>query len=387
MKRKCLLTAVLLTVFAIRIEPAVSYGNDDIYRQMELFADGFTIVRNDYVEDAEPKKLVYGAMRGMLASLDDYSEFLDPSEYREMMVDAKGEFGGIGVEIGMKDGALTVVTPIAGTPAEDKDIRPGDRLVFIDGKSTLEMSIDDSVKLMRGKPGTTVKLTILRQGEKEAFDVVIKRAVIKIESVKTAKLIDGLKIGYVRLAEFQSNTASDLESALKALEAASMKCLILDLRNNPGGLFEAALGVSELFLAGGLPIVSVRSRNSKDGELFTSRARRARSELPLIVLVNEGSASASEIVAGAVQDNKRGIVAGARTFGKASVQAVIPLKDGSALRLTTALYFTPSGRMIKKEGIIPDVVFNKSQDVVDDDKDEGLDQAVALMKNMVPDVS
>lgn len=331
---------------------------DNLYDQVELFADAIGIVKTDYVEETDPKKMIYGSLKGMLESLDDYSQFMEPEEYNEIRVETKGEFGGLGVEISMREGILTVITPIDGTPAQAAGVMPADKIVKIDGKITRDMTMSDAVKLMRGKPGTTVTLTVWREKEERVLDIPIKRAMIQIHSVRKAELIED-KIGYIKLIEFQENTIQDLEDALRKLEKQGMEELILDLRNNPGGILDGALEVSERFLSKDKVIVSIKGRDGK-GEEFKSSGRFVHPDYPLIVMVNEGSASASEIVAGAVQDNKRGIILGAKSFGKASVQTVVPLRDGSALRITTAYYYTPSGRLIKSEGIMPDVVIEET---------------------------
>lgn len=362
----------LLVAAAIAIAASVAIGGPapekvadkakskaGLYEQVELFADALSTVRTDYVEEVDSKKLIYGALKGMLESLDDYSQFMEPDEYKEIQVETKGEFGGVGIEISMKDGVLTVITPLAGTPAEGAGLKPNDKIVKIDGKITKNISLNDSVKLMRGKPGTTVTFTIWREGAREVFDVKLTRAIIKVHSIKKSELIAD-KIGYIRLVEFQENTARDLDEALKKLESQGMDALIIDLRNNPGGLLDGAIDVAERFLQKDRTIVSIRARDAKQNQVFKSSGRFVRKQYPLVVIVNEGSASASEIVAGAVKDNKRGIVLGVKTFGKASVQTVLPLKDGSALRLTTAVYLTPSGTLIKGEGIAPDVVVERA---------------------------
>lgn len=333
-------------------------SRSDLYNQVELFSDAVSIIRSDYVDEVDPKKLIYGAMRGMLESLDDFSQFMDADEYSEIKLETKGEFGGVGIEIGMRDGILTVIAPIAGTPAEASGIKAGDKIVRIDGKITKNLQLSEAVKGMRGKPGTTITLTIWREKEGKVFDVTLKRAMIIIHSVKISKLLqDG--IGYIKLIEFQENTPSDLDIALKKLEGQGMKALILDLRNNPGGLLDTSVDVAERFLPKGAVIVSIKSRNKEEDVIFKSGGRLARLGFPLVVVVNGGSASASEIVAAAIQGNKRGVVLGTKTFGKASVQTVIPLKDGSAVRLTTAAYLTPSGKLIRGQGIAPDVVVEK----------------------------
>lgn len=330
-------------------------AKSDLYNQLELFADAISIVRSDYVDEVDSKKLMYGAMRGMLSGLDDYSQFMDPQEFEEIKSETKGEFGGIGTEIVIKDGILTVITPLVGTPAETAGIKPGDKVVKINGKITRDITLDNAVEEMRGKPGSTVTLTIWREKDQKIISMPIKRAIIKIQSVKKAELVDG-KIGYIRLVEFQDSTRRELDDALKKLESQGMDSLILDLRYNPGGVLDGAIDVAERFLAKDKKIVSIKARAPEQETIIKSSGKFTRPEYPLIVIVNEGSASAAEIVSGAIQDNRRGLILGTKTYGKASVQTVIPLKDGSALRLTTASYLTPSGKLIKEKGIIPDVV-------------------------------
>ncbi len=364
-------------------------SKSDLYGQLELFADAISLIRTDYVDEVDSKKLIYGAMRGMLSNLDDYSQFMDPEEFEEIKSETKGEFGGVGTEISLKDGSLTVITPISGTPAYAAGIKPGDKIVKIDGRLTKSITLNDAVKEMRGKPGTTVTLTIWREKGQKVIDIPIKRAIIKIRSVKNAELIDD-KIGYIKLAEFQDNTARDLDEALKKLESQGMDSLIFDLRYNPGGVLDGAVDVSERFLPKDKLIVSIKSRTPEQNALFKSSGKFTHPNYPIIVLVNEGSASASEIVSGAIQDNKRGLILGTKTYGKASVQTVIPLKDGSALRLTTASYLTPSGKLIKGQGIAPDVVVELRENKVENseepedkeklERDNQLDSAVNLMK-------
>lgn len=362
----------LLVVLVMLVAATVAVGGPDtkkavreesdsktmLYKQIELFADAVSAVRGEYVEEVDSQKLVYGAMKGMLSSLDDYSQFMEPDEFQEIQVETKGKFGGVGIEISVRDGIITIISPLAGTPAEAAGLLPKDKIVKIDGKVTKDMTLSDAVKLMRGKPGTKVTLTIWREDEERVFDVPLKRAMIEVHSVKKADFIED-KIGYIRLVEFQENTAKDLDQALKKLESQQMDALILDLRNNPGGLLDGAINVSERFLPADQEIVSIKARDTEEDTVFKSSGKFVRPDYPLVVLVNGGSASASEIVAGAVRDNKRGIILGTKTFGKASVQTVLPLKDGSALRITTAHYFTPSGKLIKGEGVVPDVVVEK----------------------------
>jgi carboxyl-terminal processing protease len=366
-------------------------SKEDLYNQIELFSDAISAIRSEYVDDVDSKKAMYGALRGMLSSLDDYSQFMDPDEYRELTSEAKGEYGGIGVEITLKDGILTVITPMAGTPAEEAGIRPGDKIVRINGRTTENVTLNDSVKIMRGEPGTQITLTIWRDKDEKILDISVKRANIKIDSIEDAYLIES-KIGYIRLVEFQEHCARDLETALKKLENDGMDSLILDLRNNPGGLLESAVEVSEKFIPMDRIIVSTKSRSPSQNAVYKSRGILTHREYPLVVLVNEGSASASEIVAAAIQDNKRGVILGAKTFGKGFVQTVIPLKDDSALRLTTAAYLTPGGMSINKEGITPDVIVEQEEpkdgkelsldifEKVENDKDAKKSAASAKLK-------
>ncbi|OGX38825.1 MAG: hypothetical protein A3C53_06965 [Omnitrophica WOR_2 bacterium RIFCSPHIGHO2_02_FULL_68_15] len=328
---------------------------DETYAQLELFTDALGIVQTEYVDDAAPQEIIYSAIEGMIGALDRHSQFLRPDEYEEMRVETKGQFGGLGVEIGIKEGLLTVVAPIDGTPADAAGLEPGDRIVKIDGQFTRGISLHDAVQKLRGKPGSRVVLTILREPEDALTDVILTRAIVKIQSVKDARLLDE-KIGYVRIAEFQENTAQDLEQALAALEREGMAALVLDLRRNPGGLLDSAVAVAEKFLPKGVKVVFTRGRHEDQNLEFSAQAAQPHLGFPMVVLVDNGSASASEIVAGALQDHKRAILLGVKTFGKGSVQTVIPLKDGSAVRLTTSKYYTPSGRAIHGEGIIPDVV-------------------------------
>ena len=329
-------------------------GNEEIYKELELFEHALSIVRSDYVESPDAKQLIYGALKGMLGTLDPYSQFLDPDSYNELKVETEGEFGGLGIEITIKDELLTVITPIDDTPAFTAGLRSGDRIIKIDGELTRGVTLLEAVKKLRGKPGTKVSLTILREGEEQLKEFTLERAIIKIQSVREAKLLEN-NIGYVRLSEFREQTTKDLTHALEQLKGQSMDSLILDLRNNPGGLLDEAISVSELFLDRQQLIVTTKGRLRNQNLEFHVRVDGIVNVIPLVVLVNEGSASASEIVAGAIQDHHRGVILGTKSHGKASVQTIFPLKDGSALRLTTSKYFTPSGRSIHGQGIPPDV--------------------------------
>ncbi len=333
-------------------------SGENLYAQLELFADAISVIKSDYVDEADSKKLIYGALKGLLGSLDDYSQFMDPDEYKDIKAEAKGEFAGIGIELNLKDGILTVIAPISGSPADQAGVMAGDRIVKIGGRITKKMTLDDAVRNLRGDPGTTVKLTLWREKEDRIIDLAIKRSMVKVESVKKYSILEE-RIGYIKLIEFQENTPADLDKALAKLKSEGMDSLILDLRDNPGGLLDTSVAVAEKFLPMNSVIVSTKSRAAGQSLEFRAKVLNPYVDFPIAALINEGSASASEILAGAIQDNRRGIVVGAKSFGKGSVQTVIPMRDGSALKLTTASYFTPSGRSINGEGIIPDVIVEK----------------------------
>lgn len=328
---------------------------DELFKQVELFSDTLVIVQTDYVTEVSPHDLIYGALKGMLASLDPHSQFLDPETYNELKVDTEGKFGGLGIEITVKDGLLTVVTPIEDTPAWRAGLKANDRIVKIGNELTRDMTITDAVKKLRGKVGEPVNISILRESEKKLLDFRIVRDTIKIRDIKDAKII-AQGIGYVRLIEFRENTVKELVIALDRLKKDGMKAFILDLRNNPGGLLDIAVKVCERFIEKGKILLSTQGRINTQNLEFISRANDPILDLPMVVLINEGSASGSEIVAGCLQDYKRAIILGIRSFGKGSVQTVIPLRDGSALRLTTSKYFTPLGREIHNKGVTPDIV-------------------------------
>jgi carboxyl-terminal processing protease len=323
------------------------------YEELKVFTEALSLVRKNYVEDVEPKILVYSAIKGMLSSLDPHSAFMTPDMYKEMQVDTKGEFGGLGIQIGIKDGMLTVIAPIEDTPAYRAGIKAGDKIVKINDELTKDMSLHDAVSKMRGAPSTSVKITILREGLKETKDFTIVREIIKIKSVKSKLLEDN--IGYIKLIQFQEMTSKDLSLAMDKLMKDHIDSLILDLRNNPGGLLNSAVDVSSHFLPSDKLVVYIKDRKGERTEYFSEK-NGSNFTLPMVVLVNEGSASASEIVAGALKDWNRAVLIGTQTFGKGSVQSVVPLTDGSAIRLTTALYYTPKGISIQTTGITPDIV-------------------------------
>ena len=322
------------------------------YQQLENFSDALNIIDKYYVEKVELEDLINGAIQGMLQNLDPHSSYMDKETYKEFKVETKGEFGGLGITIGMRDKILTVISPIEDTPADKAGIKAGDKIIKIDDKSTANITLDEAVKKLRGKPGTNVKITILRDGVEKPFDVTITRAIIKIQAVKS-KMIDD--IAYIRLTNFKEDASREIMDALKKLSKNNYKGIILDLRNNPGGLLTEAVNVANLFLDSGKTVVFTKDRDGKENHLKTSMFADFDDSTPLVVLINEGSASASEIVAGALQDYRRAVIIGQTSFGKASVQTIIPLSDGSAIKLTTARYYTPKGRSIQGVGIKPDI--------------------------------
>jgi carboxyl-terminal processing protease len=340
---------ILIGKWAVKSVDAEGEG----YEELKVFTEALTLVRKNYVEDVEPKTLVYSAIKGMLNSLDPHSAFMTPDMYKEMQVDTKGEFGGLGIQIGIKDGMLTVIAPIEDTPAYEAGIKAGDKIVKINNEPTKEMSLHDAVSKMRGAPSTSVVITILREGWKETKDFTIVREIIKIKSVKSKLLEDN--IGYIKLIQFQEMTSKDLSLAMDNLMKEHIDSLILDLRNNPGGLLNSAVDVSSHFLPPDKLVVYIKDKKGERTE-YNSEKSEPNFTLPMVVLVNEGSASASEIVAGALKDWNRAVLIGTQTFGKGSVQSVVPLSDGSAIRLTTALYYTPKGISIQTTGITPDIV-------------------------------
>lgn len=332
----------------------VKADSSEIYRNIEIFTDVLRKIEKHYVEPQDAQKLIYGAIKGMVQSLDPHSSFMTKEEHRELLIETKGSFSGVGIEITIRDNILTVVSPIVDTPAYIVGIKAGDKILKIDDKPTNDMTLFDAVKRIRGSKGSNVKLTIGRKGVDKPLEFNITRADIPLKT--TRKELLESEIGYVRIFSFRSTTADDLASALGFLESGrNLKGLILDLRTNPGGLLSQAIKVSDLFLDSGL-IVSTKGRNPSQNIEESAHKNERERNYPIIVLVNGGSASASEIVAGALQDNKRALILGTKTFGKGSVQTILPLPDGSGLRLTTARYYTPSGRSIQLSGIIPDIL-------------------------------
>ncbi|MBN2419157.1 MAG: S41 family peptidase [Deltaproteobacteria bacterium] len=331
----------------------VNADTERVYKNIELFTEVLRQIENNYVETQDPKDLIYGAIRGMIRDLDPHSSFMTKEEYKEFMLETKGSFTGIGIEITIKDNILTVVSPIEDTPAYKAGIKAGDRIIKVEDESTKDMTMLEAVKRIRGPKGTNVKLTVLREGSEKPMEFSITRDVIPLKSVRYNLLSP--EIAYVRISNFQSKTAEDLSSAIKDLEKdKEIKGLVLDLRNNPGGLLSQAIEVSDIFLDSGV-IVSTKGRSNAHNITASAHENSTKSDYPIIVLVNGGSASAAEIVSGALQDNKKALILGTRTFGKGSVQTILPLSDGSGLRLTTARYYTPSGKSIQSSGITPDI--------------------------------
>lgn len=366
MKRKYLtvfLVGFLLlgTLLVTGTPQRVVQAAEETYEKLKLLVDVVGLIQEHYVEPVDTKKLVYAAASGMTRSLDPFSQFMEPALHKEMKTETEGQFGGLGIRISIKDGVLTVVTPLPGTPAYRLGILPGDKIIKIEGESTEGITIEEAVTKLRGTPGTEVKITIVREGVKEPIDYTVTREWIKLESVKS-KMVDK-EIGYVRLIEFSAQTNKDLDSTLKEMQDKGMKSLIVDLRNNPGGLLTSAYEVTKKFLGDEKMIVYTQGRKPEQKQEFRAEKKGSYQDLPLTVLVNKGSASGSEIVAGALQDHKRATIIGSQTFGKGSVQSVFPLSDGSGLRITTAKYYTPNGRVIHDKGITPDVVIEVPKEI------------------------
>ncbi len=364
---------IFLILFSLSLE---SKTGDDTYSKIKLLLDVLNYTTENYVEEVDVQKLINSAAKGMLKPLDSFSQFLEPDHYKELKVETEGQFGGIGIRIAIRDGWLTVITPLPGTPAYKAGILPNDKIIKIENESTEGISIEEAVKKLRGTPGTKVTITIMREGAKEPIDYTLTRDIIKIEVVKCKpELVDG--IGYIALYEFNKNSYNEMVKALEMIKKQNAKGLILDLRNNPGGLLDQAVEIAKLFIGGNKLIVYTEGRKSPRREYRADKVAPYE-DIPMVVLVNAGSASGAEILAGALQDNKRAIIVGSQTFGKASVQSVIDLGNGYGLKLTTAKYYTPSGRCIQREekektvktstepysgGIIPDIIINVPKEI------------------------
>ena len=381
--KKAFVIGSLLVVLTLSLGGSVaskSADNSETYVQLKLFSEVLDIVQKQYVDEVPPKDLIYSAIKGTLRGLDPHSSFLDPDSYKEMQVETSGSFGGLGIEITLRDDVLTVVSPIEGTPAYRAGLQTGDRIVKIDGLVTKDMQLPDAVKRMRGKPGTKVTIAVVREGWTEPKDFEITREQIRVQSVRSHDLGGG--IAYIKLRQFQEQSPGDMSAALEKAAKTGMKALVLDLRNNPGGLLTAAVEVTEEFVDDGKLVVYTEGRVRNQNMRFAAHAKKSYPNLPMVVLVNLGSASASEIVAGALQDWGRAIVVGTQTFGKGSVQTIIPLSDGSGLRLTTAKYFTPKGRSIHGKGITPDIVVEVPKETAARERPPSLDPLEELRKDI-----
>jgi carboxyl-terminal processing protease len=360
MKRSGLIAAVAATLIVFGLHQDVdaasqSANTGETYKQLNLFGDVFELVRNDYVDEVKDDTLVEGAINGMLTALDPHSNYLNSKNFNDMKVQTRGEFGGLGIEVSMENGLVKVVSPIDDTPAAHAGLKPNDLITHLDGSPVQGLSLPEAVEKMRGPVNSDINLTVRREGQ-EPFDVKLTRAIIKIQSVRSH--LEGKNIGYVRITSFNEQTDVGLNNAMKNLKQQADNKLIgviLDLRNNPGGLLDQAVAVSDAFLEKG-EIVSTRGRRADDAQRYNARPGDIATGLPMAVLINGGSASASEIVAGALQDHHRAVLLGTKSFGKGSVQTIIPLAGHGAMRLTTARYYTPSGRSIQARGIDPDIV-------------------------------
>jgi carboxyl-terminal processing protease len=415
MKRKVLygflsLLLVFNLVVGVKVltSSAAADSDDAGYANLTVFTRALQLIRQDYVDANKIgyRDLTYSALRGMLGSLDPHSQFMEPTDFRDMQDETRSEFGGLGIVVSTKDGVLTVVSPMEDSPGFRAGISPGDQILRINGTTTEKMSLQDAINLLRGDPGQKVTLTIFRPSTKETRDYLLQREIIKVASVKDAKILDqsvtgNFKIGYVRITQFNEPTAQELDQKLNELQAHGMQALIVDLRYNPGGLLTSAVDVSGLFLPPKTMVVYTEGRDaSQRREYYTSKNAKQRPNFPMVLLVNNGSASGSEILAGALKDLNRAILVGETTFGKGSVQSVIQLPDGAALRLTTAKYYTPGKQVIHEKGVTPNIKASLTADqeralllrhrdgllspdeqrFVNDQKDPQLDRAVDALK-------
>jgi carboxyl-terminal processing protease len=405
------LTIPLVGGLLLFCHPVVRSAADQTYEDMKMLVEVLNLIKDNYVQEVDTKKLVHGAAAGMVRVLDPFSQFLEPDAHKEMKTETEGEFGGLGIRIAIRENVLTVITPLPGTPAYKEGVLPGDKIVKIAGETTQDITIEQAVKRLRGAPGSKVAITIAREGEKELKEFNLTRELIKIESIRS-RMLDN-QTGYIRLTEFTQKSAQDFDTALKNLKAKGLKSVIVDLRNNPGGLLNVAVDTCRLFIGSNKLIVYTEGRRQPRQE-FRADAHAPYEGLPMVILVNHGSASGSEIFAGCLQDYHRAVILGSESFGKGSVQSVIPLADGSGLRLTTAKYYTPSGRTFHRDektgkgGITPDILIevpreteiklqaqeeeifsarpkgdkDKDKDKKDDGrvKDEALERAIELLK-------
>jgi carboxyl-terminal processing protease len=349
-----LAAAFVLALTVVAQDRGASASSTDTYKSLEVFSNVLSLIQKNYVEDVDTNEVLQGAIKGMLTSLDPHSSYLKPDDFKELKMETKGSFDGIGIEITIKDSVLTVVSPIEGTPGDKAGLKAGDKILRIGKELTKDMTLMEAVKKLRGPKGTSVIISVHREGWSEMQEFTIVRDVIPLHSVKSKILEPGYI--YLRVTNFQENTTKDFKEALKELsERGRIRGLVIDLRNNPGGLLAQSVKISDIFIEDGL-IVSTKGRVKEQNTEYTARPDNDKHEYPIVVLVNEGSASASEIVAGALQDHKKALIVGTQTFGKGSVQTIIPMSNGAGLRLTTARYYTPSGRSIQAKGIEPDII-------------------------------
>ncbi|MBI5206442.1 MAG: S41 family peptidase [Candidatus Firestonebacteria bacterium] len=358
----CICFVVFILTSGYKILFGSAPKDSSIYENLKVFSDVLSIVQESYVDEITAQKLVKGAIRGMIGTLDPHSQFMEKEEYRDLKIQTKGEFGGLGIVVSIEDNILTVISPIEDTPAFRAGILAGDKIIKIEEEYTQNMTLYEAINKMRGDPGTDVTISIFRDGYPDLIKFTLTRAKIPITSIKYSMLEN--KIGYIRLTEFKSKSGEELEKALEDLEKQGMQALILDLRHNPGGLLNVAVEVTNKFISRGRLIVYTKGRIEGQNMQFFADKEPTHPNFPLAVLVNMGSASASEIVSGAIQDWNRGIIIGTKTFGKASVQSIIPIDESSALRLTTAKYYTPSGKCIHGEGITPDIIVDMSPELL-----------------------
>ncbi len=371
---------ILCTVFFIFLNINISYSekSDDLYNKIDLFSEVIDKINNNYVEDVNQLEAMDAAINGLLQSLDPYSSYLTPEMFNDMQTETSGEFGGLGIEVGMEAGVVKVISPIDNTPASKAGVKAGDYIIKINNEQIQGKSLIEAVNLMRGPPGSSIKITIMRKGQKKPIVINIIREKIKVQSVKS-KIIDN-NIGYIRLTSFNENSSNQIKKKIKEFEKnVLLKGYIFDLRNNPGGLLSQAIEISDFFLNDG-EIVSTKGRRNDENTKFFAKKGDLTNGKPLIILTNYGSASASEIVAGALKDHKRAILLGENSYGKGSVQSIIPLKNSGALRLTISKYYLPSGKSISEVGVIPDIIVEESDDdfLINTENDNQLNYAIKL---------
>ena len=379
------ITVIFVFLISLIASTFLSASNKDLYQKLDVFGDVFDIIKKNYVEDVNDKEVIEYAINGMLQSLDPHSGYMNTEIYVEMQEETKGEFGGLGIEVTMENGYVKVISPIDDTPAAKAGIRPGDYITHIDDTGVLGLSLQDAVEMLRGPVGSNIIITIVRTGEEDPIDVEIKRAIITVRAVRFNREGD---VGYIRLISFSEQADKGIKNAVQSLTneigESNLVGFIIDLRSNPGGLLDQSAKVTDNFLDTG-EIVSIKGRNKKDISRFSASRGDITDGKPIIVLINQGSASASEIVAGALQDHKRAIILGEQSYGKGSVQTIFPLKDSSAIKMTTALYFTPSGDSIHEIGITPDieVEFIYEDENQEEAKDNQLEYALNLLSNEI----